>query len=73
MSLLSVGTILLIVAYDMSRWIRDDQNIRSSISACLSDLRRERDKVINSMKVVISRRDAERQRIYNHKVYLLLI
>ena len=51
------------------RWIRDDQNIRSSISACLSDLRRERDKVIGSMKQVIARRNEERQRINNHKVW----
>jgi hypothetical protein len=50
------------------RWIRDDQNVRSSISACLADLRRERDKVIHSMKQVIKRRDDEKQRIWNHKV-----
>ena len=50
------------------RWIRDDQNIRSAIAASIADLRRERDKVIVSMKQVIRRRDEEKQRLWNHKV-----
>ena len=50
------------------RWIKDEQTIRGAISACLSDLRRERDRVIVSMKQVIRRRDEEKQRIWNHKV-----